>query len=76
MTLSEYLADDDPSKWYRLSSGEMESLFNEAMLSVDVLAEALQDIKDHESIKIGTPYCDDRVYKIACRALSKARCEA
>ncbi len=76
MNLKQYLADDDPSKWYRLSSGEMENLFDEAMLSVDVLVEALQGIKDHESMKIGVPYSDDRAYKIAYRALSKARGEA
>ncbi len=76
MNLKEYLADDDPSKWYRLSSGEMENLFDEAMLSVDVLVKALQDIKDHESMKIGVPYSDDHVYNTAYEALAKARGEA
>ncbi len=75
MNLKGYLADDDPSKWYRLSSGEMESLFDEAMLSVDVLVEALQGIKDHESIKIGVPYSDDHVWNTAYEALSKVRGE-
>ncbi len=72
MKLSEYLADDDPSKWYRLSSGEMENLFDEAMLSVDVLQNALEII-------CGRQQCADMTLsdrQIAQIALAKARGEA
>jgi len=31
MTLKDYLADDDPNKWWRCSPGEQENLFDEAL---------------------------------------------
>ncbi len=71
MKLSEYLADDDPSKWYRLSSGEMENLFDEAILSVDVLQNALEII-------CGIQPCFDMTLsdrRIAQIALAKSRGE-
>ncbi len=48
----------------------------ELMAENSLLLEALQDIKDHESMKIGVPYSDDHVYNTAYEALAKARGEA
>jgi len=45
MNLKEYLANDDPNKWWRLSSGEMENLFDEAMERNQSLVLALEKIK-------------------------------
>jgi hypothetical protein len=52
ITLKEYLADTDPNKWLRLSTGQMQNLFYEALEVIDDLklcAEYYAELKQSKS---------------------------